>query len=260
MLARFQRVGLVWPTIFTIIGLFVLVSLGTWQLQRMAFKERLISDIETRARGPAMTLAEVQVRSAKSGVTAVDYQRVKLKGRFLHDKERFLFFHKRELGSGYDVYTPLTVAPNKVVWVNRGFVSETMRSPDKREAGQISGEVQVEGRVRLAQDPGFFTPANQMEKNMWFWRDLEGMHASAFSDTDVVFIPFFVEAGTSNEFAPRRGNVSAGNGSEGPVPGASVVKIFNRHFEYALTWYGLALTLLCVYLAFGVGKWRKVQD
>ncbi len=41
-----------------------------------------------------------------------------------------------------------------------------------------------------------------------------------------------------------------------PRGGVTRVQLPNRHLEYALTWYGLAATLVGVYLAFVVNRLR----
>ena len=260
MLAKFRNAGLIWPSVLTLIGMFVLVSLGTWQLKRKAWKEALIADIEMRSKMPPISLRDAQNLLAQSGIEDLAYRRVTANGSFVHDKERHLFAHKKYIGVGYDVYTPLLVAPNEVVWVNRGFVSEAVRSPDLRKEGQIAGDVDIEGRIRLPQKPGLFTPANQPKENMWYWRDLSGMQASAFGDGNVKALPFFIEAGDVAQFAPVGNGQAGGTERAWPKPGASTVVIVNRHFEYALTWYGLALTLIAVYVAFAFGRLRKQSD
>jgi surfeit locus 1 family protein len=37
----------------------------------------------------------------------------------------------------------------------------------------------------------------------------------------------------------------------------NAVNLSNRHLEYALTWYGLALTLAGVYFAFAASRLRQ---
>jgi surfeit locus 1 family protein len=41
-----------------------------------------------------------------------------------------------------------------------------------------------------------------------------------------------------------------------PKGGVTRLQLPNRHLEYAVTWYGLALTLIGVYLAFAISRWR----
>ena len=48
MLQRLREAGLIWPTVATIVALGVLVSLGTWQVQRKQWKDGLVARIAAR--------------------------------------------------------------------------------------------------------------------------------------------------------------------------------------------------------------------
>ncbi len=238
--------GLLWPTLLSVAGLAILIGLGTWQLQRKAEKEALIERIEARRSGEPMALTAALEQQAAD---ALDYDRVTVTGRYIPGKIRFYYAPQPQLGPGYDVYQPLSYAPGKVVWVNRGFIPERVRS-DKVQWRAPEGEVTVTGTARRPAEPGTFTPENNVEGNVWYWRDLAGMHRSAFPDgaADYEAAPVFVV----QEPEKRLSDIDRAQlRDEGwPRPGVSRLVIFNRHLEYALTWYGLALTLVGVYAAF----------
>ena len=74
-----------WPTLFTIPALLVLVGLGTWQLQRMQWKSEIIDTFEERISDEAV--------APPLKVTNIEkwrFKRVALMGKFLHKHE---FFH-----------------------------------------------------------------------------------------------------------------------------------------------------------------------
>jgi len=48
--------GLVWPALVALAGIAVLISLGVWQLHRLAWKEALIARIEARGKAPPAPL------------------------------------------------------------------------------------------------------------------------------------------------------------------------------------------------------------
>lgn len=229
--------GLLWPSLLTLLGLAILIGLGTWQMGRKAEKDALIARLEARAQEVPVTLEEA-VAAAQEG--DVEYMRVKVRGILLHDKERYLYAPHQRYGAGYDVFAPLKVGEARYVWVNLGYVPERLLAPGSRTGGGLHEETEITGLARLSALPGMFTPPNDVAHNRWYWRDLDGMHASAFDPEQAELIPFFIEA-EAGEDASR---------PEWPKPGASSPAIFNRHLEYALTWYGLALTLLGVYVAF----------
>lgn len=250
MIARALRAGLVWPTLLSLAGLAILIGLGTWQLQRKAEKEALIATIEARRTGEAKPVADV----ADGDLKAADYQRVTATGRFVPDIVRFYYAPQPNLGPGYDIYQPFRFAAGRVVWVNRGFVPERLRE-DKAAWMAPSDEVTLTGNARRPAEPGAFTPENNPAGNVWYWRDLAGMHRSAFADGDgPEAAPFFLVV----EPETKLGDIAKAKLTDGPWPrpGVSDLVIVNRHLEYALTWYGLAVTLLGVYVAYAVTRLR----
>lgn len=252
MIGRIARAGLVVPSLLTIAGLSILIGLGTWQMMRKAEKEELVATIEARRAGPPLAL---EMALEEFGPAEIEYQRVKVTGKFVAGKERFYYAPQPNLGPGYDVYQPLSSAPGKVVWINRGYIPERVRADEQAwRAGE--GEVTITGTARLSAVPGSFTPPNDPKANIWYWRDLEGMQKSAFGAGEPVSAaPVFIVA----EPDKRLSNVEKARAQDGPWPkrGVSNLVIFNRHLEYALTWYGLALTLFGVYVAYAWTRLRR---
>jgi surfeit locus 1 family protein len=243
MLARLKGAGLLWPTAFALAALAVLVGLGTWQLQRRTWKEALIAKIAARVKAEPVSLAVALRRYAEGG--DVEYAHVVARGRFHHDKERYLYAPAKS-GLGWHVYTPLEFAPRRIVWVNRGFVPDELKSPQSRPGGDApDGQAGIAGIVRLPPQPGLFTPQNDPARNLWYWPDAAAMTASAFAAQPVETAPVTIDADASPDPGAR------------PRGGTTRIDLPNRHLEYALTWYGLALTLIGVYVAFAVSRLRN---
>ncbi len=266
---RLRKARLIWPTLAALAGIAVLIGLGTWQMERRRWKEGLIAKIAERAHAEPNSLASLleearaslrEHLSARTGLTAavfvlgdIEYLHVFARGRFHHDKERYLYAPTTG-GLGWHVYTPLELGSQHIVWVNRGLVPDARKAPDTRPEGQVPGEVEVRGLVRLQMRPGWFTPQNDLARNLWYWPDLAGMTASVFLDgpqkasgglqrPDI--LPLVLEADQQPE--PPGGL---------PRGGVTRLELPNRHLEYALTWYGLAATLAGVYLAFAISRLR----
>ncbi len=244
MLQRLRRARLVWPTLAALAGLAVLIGLGTWQLERMRWKEDLIAKIAARVHADPVPLP---IAAGGKGRDDLEYLRVSARGRFHHDKERYLYA-PAPAGLGWHVYTPLELVSQRVVWVNRGFVPDGKKAPETRSEGQLPGEVEVRGLVRLQVSPGLFAAQNDPAHNTWYWPDLRAMTASAFpgGPQTAQALPLAIDA-------------DAGPEPPGGLPrgGVTRLELPNRHLEYALTWYGLAATLAGVYLAFAVSQLRS---
>jgi surfeit locus 1 family protein len=243
LLTRWRQAGLVWPTALALTGLAILIGLGTWQMQRKTWKEDLLAKIAQRVAAPPIRLATDAQSKVPLETDSLEYLHVVFKGRFHHDKERYLYAPARA-GLGWHVYTPLEWAPAHFVWINRGFVPDERKAPATRREGQLTGEVEITGLLRIVRDKGKFTPANDVEHNLWYWPDVAALHASAFAGGSA--LAFTVDADARPE--PPGGL---------PHGGATRLDLPNRHLEYALTWYGLALTLIGVFLAFARGRLKS---
>lgn len=244
MLSRLRAAGLVWPTILSLAALAMLVSLGNWQMSRKAWKDGLEARIAARTKAAPVPLAAAEASLASTG--DIEYMRVAARGRFLHERELYIYAPHPRLGPGYHVVTPLDLVDGRALLVNRGYVTEGRREPSQRPAGQVADEVTVIGLVRLPAARTLFTPGHDAQRNIWYWRDLAGMAAAAFPAGDRKPLPFFLEA-DAEPAAP----------GGWPRGGVTEVKLANRHLEYALTWYGIAATLVGVYAAFAAGRLRS---
>jgi surfeit locus 1 family protein len=247
MLQRLRDARLIGPTIMTALGLAVLFSLGAWQMQRKAWKETLIATITERTKAAPTDLlgAFTATHPPEHDAIGLEYTRVKVRGRFLHDKERYFYAPDPELGPGVNVTTPFEIAGSKtIVFINRGYVPDSRRDSATRSASQPTGEVEIVGLIREQGVRGKFTPVNDVEKNLWYWRDIPALTASAFSDAKTSVLPLIVD------------QEAAANPGDGPKGGTTIVTLTNRHLEYAITWYGLAFTLAGIFAVFASGRLR----
>ncbi|MGI9401627.1 MAG: SURF1 family protein [Rhizobiaceae bacterium] len=213
-------------------GTAVLSALGFWQVQRLHWKESLISQVEARRLSEPLSLAQMEERWAKTG--DVDYWPVKFQGIFDHSAEQYFYTtHKGKVG--WNVYTPVDLDHGRKIFVNRGFVPDALRSPESRGDGQLSGKQEITGLARnpLAEKPNRFIPDNDLAENIYYWKSLDEMMQSAGLEADDL-VPFFVDAGDSP--------VSGG----WPLGGTTLISFSNNHLQYAVTWFGLALALLGV--------------
>jgi surfeit locus 1 family protein len=232
------------PWLVAVLGLaafVILIGLGTWQVQRLHWKEALIATIEARRTAAPLPLAEIEARYRSTG--DVDYTPVTVTGLFRHGGERhFLSTWKGQ--SGFFVYTPLELADGRFVFVNRGFVPYDLKDAAKRPDGQVEGEVTVTGLARnpLPQKPSSLVPDNDPGKNVFYWKDRDAMARSANLRAAAEIVPIFIDA----DATPNPGGF--------PVGGVTLIDLPNSHLQYAVTWYGLAAALAAI---MGVAWWRR---
>ena len=258
MLRRFRAAGLVWPTLVAIPAFAVLIGLGVWQWQRMDWKNSIVARIE--ARGKEAPLPQSQALELSCGVRdgrmsqACEYLRVRLTGTFEHGDERHIFAGVHAVDGrssvGYWVFTPFRIKDaGPTVYVNRGFVPEALKDPAKRLDGRPNGDVEIVAQIRSREDRGLFDATNDAGKNMYFVRapsELGGSRVMASA-------PDGDRLGSNQLYLEI---VSSPGQSGFPRPLAGTITIINKHFEYALTWWALALTLVGVYVAFALGRLR----
>lgn len=218
------------PTLFVGLALLILLGLGTWQVERLAWKTKLLDTIAQR-----MNAAPRPVTAADFGSVG-DYERVKVEGRFLNDRE--LHMLARPLAGneiGYQILTPFEVAGGGTVIVNRGFVPSERRDPATRVEGQVQGPTTVSGIVRYPRAPAlqWVIPDNRPSENVWIWADLPRMAEAAGVGA---VAPFMIEAD------------AAANPGGMPVGGQTRLAIANDHLQYAITWYALAVVLLVMFV------------
>jgi surfeit locus 1 family protein len=230
------------PSLATLIALAVLLALGIWQLERKAWKEGLLAQIEARAHGTPIDLVP-EARWPAWRAEADEFRRVRVTGTFLHDKEVAVHgLMSGQRGSptqGFYLFTPMRLADGAAVMVNRGFVPAELRDPARRAEGAPAGEVTVTGLVRAPETRGWFMPENEPATDRWFIRDIAAM-ARARGVERVA--PFWIDL----DPAP--------SATGWPRPGQTRLAIPNNHLGYALTWFGIAGALLGV---FGAFAWRR---
>ncbi len=222
----------VFTGITVLIALAILISLGTWQVERLHWKEGLLADIAERRAAVPVPLADIETMAAQGG--DIEYRTVTATGRYINNKERHFFATWRGQ-TGYYIYTPLQLADGRYILINRGFVPYENKEPEMRMQGQLTGQQTVSGlaRAKLLGKPSSLVPDNDVAKNIFYWKDLDVMASSVDLDkADVV--PFFVDAD------------STPNPAGFPIGGVTQVDLPNDHLQYAFTWYGLAAALLVV--------------
>jgi surfeit locus 1 family protein len=256
MIAGLKARGLLWPTVMTVVALPILLALGTWQLQRKAWKEDLIARVNANANAAPVSLQSILSLSENER----EFRPVRLRGTFEHARE-FHVWAPRARDPAWQVVTPLRLEqpigrerrfPVAYVLVIRGIVPQTHKAAATRQAGQPAGVVEIVGRTRRGSAVRF--AKNNAATNEWVSLDLNAMRAdvteaamsgagsASVHDGMGIVAPIFVEAGTAAGPPPA------------PQPDLAGINLTNRHLEYALTWYGLAATLIGVYFVFARAK------
>jgi surfeit locus 1 family protein len=235
---------LIVPGIAALAGLIVLLSLGFWQLDRLAWKEALIAKVERDISEPAVP-APGPSEWPDMAPDEADYRHVSLAGEFLPGSAYYYTSLGQANGPvngpGYLVYAPFRTSDGWVVMVNRGFIPQGLDANGKAKASTSpAGLQELAGLVRKSEEPNWTTPGADAENRIWFARDTDHM-LSVLGFGPEQAAPYSVDLdGTST---PSSGL---------PQAGETVVRFKNDHLGYALTWFGLAATLVGVFAAYAI--------
>jgi surfeit locus 1 family protein len=203
----------------------VLCGLGAWQVRRLHWKNDLLARIEASERQPPTPLAD----------TAEPFSRVVATGRFDHAREALLGVEVRGTTLGAHLLTPLLrPVPLPPLLVDRGWVPmERDRPLDRPE-----GEVAVTGFVREADRRDWLSPADDAPRRRFYVFDPAAIGAALSLPAPPA--PFGLVALARADATP----------SSLPEAAPGLPRPNNPHLGYAITWYGLAVSLVAVLVAF----------
>ncbi|WP_441612268.1 MULTISPECIES: SURF1 family protein [unclassified Cupriavidus] len=263
------RRGIAALVVFAVLAAFafsVLVGLGTWQVQRRAWKLDLIERVNSRVHAPPVA-APGRAQWPQVAAATDEYKHVRVSGTFLNDRET-LVQAVTDLGGGFWVITPLRTADGSVVLVNRGFVSPERADRTTRSQYDPAGETTVTGLLRMSEAGDAFLRHNDPAANRWYNRDVPAI-AAARGLQDVA--PYFIDADAAAGGSPAanvavnaaaadpEGTVPQQQGAQRvwPVGGLTVISFHNSHLGYAITWYGLALMVALGAFLVGRQEYRR---
>jgi len=210
--------SLFWPIVCISGGMLVLLGLGTWQVERLFWKEGLIAQRQAAVTAPPAALPD-----SLAAARGLEYHHVSVAGTFLPDHELYLGATDDDGHLGYHVIEPLRLASGAVLLVDRGYVPEELKLPATRAAGEPQGEVTVTGLLRLAppEKPHWFLPDNSAARNYWFWVDIPAMAAAPGSTACCrsMSMPMPRQIPAAGRAAGRRGSICPTTICNMPSPG-----------------------------------------
>jgi surfeit locus 1 family protein len=219
----------IWPVILaTVLGVALLLTLGVWQLQRLAWKESLLARLSERVEAPPLDLASAEDRLAQS--QDAEFLRVKFSGRYLHPSA-LKMIATYEGGHGWTIITPVVTEDGWAVLVDRGRVPADRFS----DISTPEGVVEISGVLRIHDGKkGYFDPDNDPAANLWYWWDVEAMLDAGQFPSGLIRFPAVVQR------LPEQAEVGF------PRAEQPRSKLANNHLGYAITWFGLAAALVVI--------------
>ena len=205
-------------SVFVIFFILVFISLGSWQIIRLNWKNNLILEIETSLKNPPVELSELNLSN---------YLKIKTSGSIDFEKQIYLYNLNESGTPGFEVINPLMI-DSKNYLINRGWIPFEKKYSEEIydfDESNIIGTLKSQGRKNI------FKPDNDIEENYWFSLNREDI--SKFTGKE--FSKYIIYLDGNYQF---------------PKPKKITANISNNHKKYAITWFSLAISILLLYLYF----------
>ncbi len=202
----------VFPLILGLVGVAILLSLGTWQLRRLTWKEDLLAAISQK-----ISAAPVDLSSLPAPDPEKDrYLPVLVSGTTGDDL--LVLSGMKDIGAGYEVISTLTTPDGRRILLDRGFIPEDLRNRPRPPVA-----LSVTGNLLWPNEEDSYTPAPDQKQRLWFARNVTTM--SQFLQTEPILVVARQATGDDPTIVPV------------PVDGSGIP---NDHLGYAITWFSLA--------------------
>lgn len=219
------------PGFLALLLVLLLTGLGVWQLHRLAWKEGILATIRAAESRPGIPLA------GHPG----PYSKVVVRGRLRTDLAALYGDQVQDTAAGPEqggqLIVPLERAGEAPILVDLGWVPLSERHP----ASLPKGLAEINGYMRPAEHPGLFSAPDDVAGRRFYTLD-PGRIGAALGLPQVA--PF-----TLVVLGERRAGIY-------PMPAEHLPHPPNNHFQYALTWFGLALVLI---LEFGIWSHQRLN-
>jgi cytochrome oxidase assembly protein ShyY1 len=219
--------------VFTLAMVIGFIALGVWQLQRRVEKHALIAALTERLAAEPVALPPPSQWAALTPAKD-EFRRVTFTATYQSRLDAMVYSSGSAIrpdvsGPGTWAFLPARLADGETIAVDAGFVPNMMQDRGKQDsavAQLITGEpVRMTGYIRFPEAAGMLTPAENLQRRLWFTRDHLAM-AQALGWHNVA--PFYIDLEAP---VPANGI---------PKPGPLDVHLRDDHMQYAITWFGLA--------------------
>ena len=215
-----------------LISFIILVTLGTWQLDRKEQKEQLFEKIK-RVNLVVEDFENIVIN--ENNLNDWIYKKVSFKGNYRYEKELYVFTHLSDPrgdygGAGYWIFNLFVSSEGNLIIINRGFVPQDMINEFKsKDSSEPVNNSQI-GYIRSFEERNIFTPDTDFNSKILYSILKEDI--KKIFDTNGIE-PYFVDLISSNQLIPQSNETR--------------LKFPDNHLSYAITWYGLATSLLFIY-------------
>ena len=206
--------------IFVLSVITLFCALGTWQLVRLQWKNTLVDQISEGLKSSPVNYSDK---------IKVNYQRVKIEGKYNFGKQIYLYSLNDRGQPGYDVITPFEGQNSENILVNRGWITSNLKNNDiiNRTTGN-----NVQGLILKNIKPNILKPENDVVANIWFSISLDQVKEVTGKNYSNYIL--YLE--------DKKINI--------PKPKKITIDLPNNHLKYAFTWYSISISIFGYFLYF----------
>ena len=202
--------------ILFIFFIFIVLSLGTWQVFRLNSKSQLISDLENNLKRNSI---DFNVDIDK------EYTKVLLKKKNL--KSKIFLYHLNKGEIGFKVIVPYEVNSSLLVLVDKGWIRKDKINSIKNS---LFNDDIIEGYTKKIREKKLFTPKNNIKEDFLYSVEIDNLKKSLNKNIYPLLI------------------IQTSKTKKDIIPNDYRVGLSNNHLQYAITWYGLALFTIIFFL------------
>ncbi len=213
------------PGLTTLAMLAILIGLGTWQVERLAWKTALLAEIDAAEAAPGVPLPP----------SPQPFEKVHVDGQLLGNLRAAYGAEVRDRREGpilgTELIVPMHAEDAQILLVDLGWIPA-----DQRPSVRIPTETaSIDGYVRPAEHAGWFSAADNPATHEYYTLDPQAI-AAGYGLHDIALFTLIAMGP-----APPVGY---------PDPAKHLPRPPNNHLQYAITWYGLAVVLVVIFIAF----------
>jgi surfeit locus 1 family protein len=205
--------------IFSSLTMIILLSLGTWQLERLRWKSHIISTMNKHI---SLSPKEINA-SVINDIKNYNYRRIKLEGTYIYNKNITIYSKVLNGKVGRHLIIPFKTKFGYIL-INKGFIPKDYNID--LAFAEKAKNISINGIVKFQQKINYFTPKNNLITNEWYYINLDEI--GKFLNIPLMDFYLIEEDNPKERY---------------PVGSQYNLKVPNDHLQYAITWFSLAIAL-----------------
>lgn len=229
-------------SLFFILMLPCLLTLGFWQLQRAQEKQQILDLVAERRSAAPMDMSQLLALEDPA------YSQVKLRGSYLQDRLILLDNQVYQGRFGYEVVMPFRTAGGELLLLSRGWVPGSLRREQLPVLEPVTGTVELVAEVYVPLGEAYTLEDTALPQG-WPKR-VQGVDGQALSQA------------LSEQLYPYVMRLRAGSATVLQGHWQDVNILPQKHTAYGVQWFAMAAALVILYLsvAFGFLKSKRMVE